>query len=198
VRLKGAHRSLWILLSVAVGIGGFGCKDQKKAVNQKKITQPVPQKTQTEETPVTPAGQLALAVKYYTGEGKAQDHKEAAKYFKMAAGNGSHQAQFALGCMYQNGHGVPQNFMTAADWYLKAAQADNPNAQYLLGLSYKEGSGVPRDPLESYKWIFLAAESGNTQHIAARQQLEQTYSPAMITEGRRRADQFRLYQGVKN
>lgn len=198
MRLKGVHRSIWMLLFIAVGIGGFGCKDQKKAANTTKITQPVAPKTQTEETPVTPAGQLALAVKYYTGEGKTQDHKEAAKYFKMAAGNGSHQAQFALGCMYQNGHGVPQNFMTAADWYLKAAQADNPNAQFLLGLSYKEGSGVPRDPLESYKWIFLAAESGNTQHIAARQQLEQTYSPAMITEGRRRADQFRLYQGVKN
>ena len=196
--LKGAHRSLWMLLSIAVGIGGFACKDQKKAVRPKKITPAVTQKTQTEETPVTPAGQLALAIKYYTGEGKKQDHKVAAKYFKMAASNGSHQAQFALGCMYQNGHGVSQNFMTASDWYLKAAQADNPNAQFLLGLSYKEGSGVPRDPLESYKWIFLAAESGNTQHIAARQQLERTYSPTMITEGRRRADQFRMYQGVNN
>jgi len=198
VRLKGAHYSMWMLLSIAIGIGGLGCKDQKKAVSSKKPAQSIVQKTQTEEAPATPAGQLALAIKYYTGEGKPQDHKKAAEHFKIAAGNGSHQAQFALGCMYQNGHGVTQNFMTAADWYLKAAQADNPNAQFLLGLSYKEGSGVPRDPLESYKWIFLAAESGNTQHIAVRQQLEQTYLPAMVAEGRRRADQFRMYQGVKN
>jgi hypothetical protein len=139
-----------------------------------------------------------LAIKYFTGEGKTQNHEKAVKYFKMAADNGSHEAQFALGCMYQKGHGVAQNFMEATNWYLKAAQADNPNAQFLLGLSYKEGSGVPRDPLECYKWIYLAAEAGNTLHIATRQQLEQAYSPPMINEGRRRADQFRLYQGVNN
>ena len=99
--------------------------------------------------------------------------------------------------MYQNGHGVTQNFMEAANWYLKSAQADNPNAQFLLGLSYKEGSGVPRDPMESYKWILLAAEAGNTQHVAARQALEQSYTPAMIAEGRRRADQFRMYRAYR-
>ncbi len=198
MRLQGAHRSMWILFSIAAGIGGLACKEKKKSLAANKPGQAVTQKIQTEETPVTPAGQLDLAIKYYTGEGKPKAHKKAAKYFKMAADNGSHQAQFALGCMYQNGHGVTQNFVKAADCYLKAAQADNPNAQFLLGLSYKEGSGVPRDPLESYKWIFLASESGKTQHIAARQQLDQTYSPAMIAEGRRRADQFRMYQGVNN
>ncbi|MDG2213265.1 MAG: tetratricopeptide repeat protein [Verrucomicrobiota bacterium] len=198
MRLKVLHCSMWILFFIALGIGGFACKDQRKAASHKKHTPTITQKSQPEEIPATPAGQLALAIKYYTGEGKPKAHKKAAKYFKMAADNGSHQAQFALGCIYQNGHGVTQNFVKAADYYLKAAQADNPNAQFLLGLSYKEGSGVPRDPLESYKWIFLAAEAGKTQHIAARQQLDQTYSPAMITEGRRRADQFRMYQGVNN
>ena len=198
MRSAGAPHSRWLLYCIVVGIGGLGCKDQKKAVIPKKIDQDITKKTQSEETPSTPAGQLALAIKYYTGEGKPQNLKKAAKYFRIASNNGSHEAQFALGCMYQNGHGVSQNFMKAAEWYLKAAKADNPNAQFLLGLSYKEGSGVPRDLLESYKWIFLAAELGNTQHIAARQQLEQTYSPAMIIEGRRRADQFRMYQGVNN
>ena len=52
--------------------------------------------------------------------------------------------------------------------------------------------------MESYKWIYLAAEAGNTQHIAARQALEQSYTPTMIAEGRRRANQFRMYQGVQN
>ena len=185
----------WMSLSIAIC---FGCGDGQIQDNAKKHSQHVKQEIQPEKTPVTPAGQLALAIKYYSGEGKAQDHKKAAKYFRIAADNGSHEAQFALGCMYQNGHGVTQNYIKAADCYFKAAQADNPKAQFLLGLSYKEGSGVPRDSLESYKWIYLAAESGNTQHIAARQQLEQIYSPAEIDEGRRRADQFRMYQGVNN
>lgn len=189
---------LWVLSCVAIGFGGSGCNNEQRTVKEREPNPTTKHKFQSDETPVTPAGQLALAIKFYTGEGKPKDHPKAAKLFKMAANNGSHEAQFALGCMYQNGHGVPQNFMEATNWYLKAAQADNPNAQFLLGLSYKEGSGVPRDPFECYKWIYLAAESGNTQHIATRQQLEQAYSSSMINEGRRRAEQFRTYQGINN
>ena len=189
----------WVLLFVSIVLSGcVGCNDKQKATRNKKPTQITKKKIPSYETPVTPAGQLSLAIKYYTGEGKQKDYVRAAKLFRMAAKNGSHEAQFALGCMYQNGHGVTQDFMEATNWYLKAARADNPNAQFLLGLSYKQGSGVPRDPLECYKWIYLAAEAGNTQHIATRQHLDQTYSQAVIYEGRRRAEQFRLYQGVNN
>ena len=192
--------SIWglgLLLSSGLIYSGCGSKEETATDDgaQSKIIQPDPK---PEDMPVTPAGQVALAVEYYTGSGRTVDYTKAANLFRQAAKNGSSEAQFALGCMYQNGHGVTQNFMEAADWYLKSAQADNPNAQFLLGLSYKEGSGVPRDPMESYKWILLAAEAGNTQHVAARQALEQSYTPAMISEGRRRADQFRMYQGVQN
>lgn len=192
--------SIWgvgFLLSSVLIYSGCGSKEETTTDDdtQSKIIQPDPK---PEDMPVTPAGQVALAVEYYTGSGRRVDYNKAANLFRKAANNGSSEAQFALGCMYQNGHGVTQNFMEAANWYLKSAQADNPNAQFLLGLSYKEGSGVPRDPMESYKWILLAAEAGNTQHVAARQALEQCYTPAMIAEGRRRADQFRMYQGVQN
>ena len=77
MRLKGAHYSMWMLLSIAIGIGGWGCKDKKKAGSSKKPAQSIAQKTQPEEAPATPAGQLALAIKYYTGEGRPQDHKKA-------------------------------------------------------------------------------------------------------------------------
>ena len=194
----GHHLFVVLLFVSVVASGVVGCSKNQKAARNTKSTQTTNQKIQSYQTPVTPAGQLSLAIKYYTGEGKQKDYAKAAKLFKIAAENGSHEAQFALGCMYQSGHGVVQNFMEATNWYLKAAQADNPNAQFLLGLSYKEGSGVPRDPLECYKWIYLAAEAGNTQHIATRQQLDQTYSQDVIYEGKRRAEQFRLYQGVNN
>jgi len=100
--------------------------------------------------PVTSADQLALAYKYYLGEGVVADHSRAAMLFRKAADNGSSDAQFALGCMFQNGQGVTQNYMEAAKWYLRSAQAGNANGQYLIGLSLKEGSGVPKDPIESY------------------------------------------------
>ncbi len=197
-KLSGRY-TFWVLLSVLIVLSGCaGSNDKEKSGENKQPEQITKKEVPLYDTPVTPAGQLSLAIEYYKGEEKQKDYIKAAKLFRMAAENGSHEAQFALGCMYQNGHGVTQNFMEATDWYLKAARADNPNAQFLLGLSYKQGSGVARDPLESYKWIYLAAESGNTQHIAARQQLDQTYSPAIIHEGKRRAEQFRLYQGVNN
>ncbi len=149
--------------------------------------------------PVTPADQLALAYKYYLGEEVGADHHRAAILFRKAADNGSSDAQFALGCMYQNGHGVTQNYMEAAKWYLKSAQTGNANGQYLIGLSLKEGSGVPKDPIESYKWIHLAAQHDlDERHIEARDQLALLLPPSVVAEGKRRAAQFLMYQGVGN
>ena len=149
--------------------------------------------------PVTPTEQVELAYKYFLGEEKPQDYQRAAGLFLKAAKNGNSDAQFALGCMYQNGQGVQRNFMEAAKWYLKSAQAGNPNGQYLIGLSFKEGSGVPKDTIESYKWIHLAAEQQvDPRHSEARDQLALLLTPAVVAEGKRRADQFLLYQGLKN
>ena len=149
--------------------------------------------------PVTPADQLALAYKYYLGETVSVDYGRAVMLFRKAADNGSSEAQFAMGCMYQNGQGVTQNYLKAAKWYLKSAQAGNANGQYLIGLSLKEGSGVPKDPIESYKWIYLAAQQGlDENHIEARDQLALLLTPPMVAEGKRRADQFMMYQGVGN
>ena len=149
--------------------------------------------------PVTSADQLALAYKYYLGEGVVADHSRAAMLFRKAADNGSSDAQFALGCMFQNGQGVTQNYMEAAKWYLRSAQAGNANGQYLIGLSLKEGSGVPKDPIESYKWIYLAAQQGlDKKHLEARNQLALLLTPPVVAEGKRRANQFIMYQGVGN
>ena len=125
--------SIWgvggLIFSVLI-CAGCGGKEETDSVDgtQSKIVQPDPK---PEEMPVTPAGKVALAIEYYTGEGRTVDYSKAANLFRQAANNGSSEAQFALGCMYQNGHGVTQNFMEAADWYLKSAQADNPECPVL-------------------------------------------------------------------
>ena len=189
----------WAVLcyySLTILFSGCGKKSESGQEENAKALAPLP--TMTEE-PVTLADQLALAYKYYLGESVAADHGRAAMLFRKAADNGSAEAQFALGCMYQNGQGVAQNYLDAAKWYLKSAQAGNANGQYLIGLSLKEGSGVPKDPIESYKWIHLAAQQRlDKKHIEARDQLALLLTPSVVAEGKRRADQFIMYQGVGN
>ena len=182
--------------SLVILFSGCEKKPEPKQENSAEALNPNPT---THLEPVTRADQLALAYKYYLGEDVAANHSRAAMLFRKAADNGSSEAQFALGCMYQNGQGVTQNYLDAAKWYLKSAQAGNANGQYLIGLSLKEGSGVPKDPIESYKWIYLAAQQGlDKKHIVARNQLALLLTPPVVAEGKRRANQFIMYQGVGN
>ena len=64
--------------------------------------------------------QLNLGVMYENGRGVAEDHAEAAKWFRLAAEQGDAAAQYNLGVMYANGEGVPQSKYTAADFFYQA------------------------------------------------------------------------------
>ena len=186
--LKVATASLLFSSIIAVTFGLMGCGDKKPAEKDKAGAAKV------DLDPKTPEGQLELAYKYYLGTEVPVDHKRAAELFKIAAEKNNSEAQFALGVCYQNGHGVAINYLTAAQWYLKSARQDNPNGQYLMGLSFKEGSGVAKSAVESYKWLHLAAEHGNPAHIEARDQLALLLTPDLVAEGKRRAEQFRIYE----
>ena len=61
--------------------------------------------------------QFNLAVTYARGEGVPQDHKQAVKWFRLAAEQGNAKAQFNLGKMYANGEGVPKDLVHAYAWY---------------------------------------------------------------------------------
>jgi len=177
----------------------LGCGGGDDAADDNGSASALPPLPEVSNEPVTTEDVMALAYKLYLGEGTELDHPRAARLFHKAAANGNSDAQFALGCMYQNGQGVDQNYMTAAKWYLKSAQSGNANGQYFIGLSFKEGSGVPKDPVESYKWIHLAAEQRVKQeHVDARDQLALLLTPDILAEGKRRADQYLLYQGIGN
>lgn len=194
------NRIVWVILfGFALAITFFGCgKKPETEPNQSAaaVVAPLPA---TSLDPVTPEDQLELGYKYLLGEVVKVNHAKAAKLFRKSAENGSSDAQFALGCMYQNGNGVKLNYRESAKWYLKSAQAGNAYGQYLFGLSLKDGSGVPKDPIESYKWIHLAAEQRlEEEHLEARDQLSLILTPSMLAEGKRRADQFLMYQGVGN
>ena len=104
--------------------------------------------------------QLRLGDMYYKGEGVAQDHPEAVKWYRKAAEQGLAAAQNSLGYMYSNGRGVPQDKSEAVKWYRKAAEQGNADAQYMLGNMYRWGADVAQDDSEAAKWYRKSAEQG--------------------------------------
>jgi uncharacterized protein len=65
--------------------------------------------------------QAHLGSLYRTGQGVAQDYREAAKWYLEAANRGNASAQFHLAMMYDKGEGVEQDRVTAYMWYILAS-----------------------------------------------------------------------------
>jgi TPR repeat protein len=55
-----------------------------------------------------------LGFMYSKGQGVPEDHKEAAKWYQLAADQGLAKAQYNLGHSYANGQGVPSDYKMAA------------------------------------------------------------------------------------
>ena len=69
--------------------------------------------------------QTRLGLRYTYGDGVAQNHKEAVKWFRLAAEQGFVYAQYQLGTMYYFGGGVPKDNLYAYMWFnLAAANGD--------------------------------------------------------------------------
>jgi len=64
-----------------------------------------------------PVAQNSLGVLYATGQGVAQDYKEAAKWYSLAASQGDTVAQSNLGFLYVTGQGVAQDYIQAHMWF---------------------------------------------------------------------------------
>jgi len=134
--------------------------------------------------------QLNLGACYLTGAGVAKDTTIAAQWFRKAAEQGDAKAQFNLGVCYRKGEGLGADMTKAALWFRKASEQGLASAQYNLAMCYLAGAGVPEDFVESYKWFNLAGLAGNEQAAAAREELAKTMTPAQITEGQARTQQW--------
>jgi TPR repeat protein len=107
--------------------------------------------------------QFNLGSMYNKGEGVQQDLKQAAAWYRKAAGQGYAKAQNNLGVMYRNGQGVQQDFKQAAAWYRKAADQGNAGAQYNLGYMCRKGKGVQQDSKQAVAWYRKAADQGQVE-----------------------------------
>jgi TPR repeat protein len=111
----------------------------------------------------TPEGAYDLGVRYYRGEGVPQDHREAARLFRLAADQGHMEAQYHIALRFVKGKGVPQNKGEAARYFRLAADQGHALAQAALAQCYDnaiKGEGVLEDIGEAARYYRLAADQG--------------------------------------
>jgi Sel1 repeat len=107
--------------------------------------------------------QYQLGLRHHTGEGAAQDPKEAFALWRSAAEQGHLFAQNNLAFLYQSGTGTRQDEKLAYRWYLKAAQQGYAIAQVNVGKMLAHGLGVKADSKAARAWFEKSAAQGNTE-----------------------------------
>ena len=105
-----------------------------------------------------PDAQLALAARYYDGNGVPKDDTLAAAWLRRAADRGHAWAQANLAMLYSRGHGVPRDEAEAATWLRRAAEQGLVTAQANLARMYLQGQGVEKDAVEGARWLRRAAD----------------------------------------
>ena len=71
---------------------------------------------------------FSLGDMYFSGQGVPQDYKEAVKWYRRAAEQGSIEAQYNLGVSYRDGQGVPRNYAMAHMYWNIASESGHKNA----------------------------------------------------------------------
>lgn len=86
------------------------------------------------------------------------DESDKIKFFRMAAEQGSVDAQINLAVYYITGEGVETDIEKATYWFMKAAEQGDAMAQHNLALNYEDGKGIEKDFIEAFKWMRKSAE----------------------------------------
>ena len=108
-----------------------------------------------------PKAALLLGDIASAGEGTADEIREAARWYRLAANKGLSAAQSKLAASYAAGRGVPQSDATAVEWYRRAARQGDAQAAASLGYFYRYSREVGRNDAEATRWYRQAAESGD-------------------------------------
>ena len=127
------------------------------------------------------AAQYNLGNMYSNGEGVAEDDKEAAKWYRLAADQGDADAQYNLGVMYDEGEGVAEDDKEAVKWYRLAADQGDVDAQYNIMVFYAQGRGVLEDYVAAYAWANVVIANG-IDVKKFKELLEKKMTPEQIAE----------------
>lgn len=108
-----------------------------------------------------PQALFEIAARYTEGRnGVAQDQKEAARWYQMAAERGFAPAEYRLGSLYEKGNGVGRDLSKAMSLYQRAADAGNASSMHNLAVLYASGATGTADYKAAVSWFTKAAELG--------------------------------------
>ncbi len=122
-------------------------------------------------------GALFIGTLFDTGQGVAEDGRQAMAWYAKAAELGSAAGAFNVGVLYDAGQGAPENPQAAASWYARAAAGGFGRAAYNLALMYEAGTGVPADQARARSLYRMAASRGITAARAHLASFERTGIP---------------------
>ena len=131
--------------------------------------------------------QFTLGWMYDSGQGVAQEYKNAVYWYTMAAKQNDAGAQYSLGVMYAKGRGVKQSYAQAVHWFKQAAERGFVEAQHNLGSMYGNGQGVIRDFVQAHMWFNLAARSGSEDSVKYRDTVEEKMTQEQVAQAQRLA-----------
>lgn len=93
--------------------------------------------------------------------------RHAFELYRLAAQQGSAEAQLKQGDFYYYGIGVPVDYNRSAQFYLLAANAKHAQAAFNLGYLYQRGIGTPTDLHLAKRYYDLAITSSPDAHLPA-------------------------------
>ena len=113
------------------------------------------------------------------------DEKEAAKWYLVAAENGSEGDCAKMSDLYLNGIGVIRNYQKAFQWMLKAACYYFSIYRARISSYYKKGIGIEKSYYEAYVWALMVRDKPIADKI---NKLENELSTAEINKAQKEAE----------
>jgi hypothetical protein len=124
--------------------------------------------------------QYHLGVRYETALPK--DHREAVRWYRMAATQRHVGAFYRLCVLSDIGRGMPQDYQEALRWCRLAADQGHGPAMFVIATHYEKARGVPKDVVQAYHWYNLAAANGHEDGAKWRDRLARDMTPTQIAQ----------------
>ena len=128
----------------------------------------------------SPEDQYNLGMRYEKALPK--DHREAVRWYRMAATQRHVGAFYRLCVLSDIGRGIPQDYQEALRWCRLAAGQGHGPAMFLIATYYAKARGVPKDVVQAYQWYNLAAANGHEDGVKWRDRLALNMTPTQIAQ----------------
>lgn len=111
-----------------------------------------------------------------------KDHREAVRWYRMAATQRHAGAFYRLCVLSDIGRGMPQDYQEALRWCRLAADQGHGPAMFVIATYHEKARGVPKDVVQAYQWYNLAAANGQEDGAKWRDRLATNMTPAQIEQ----------------